>query len=351
MTTTKDVRDMYERYPYPSPYVGGSLILDNVNMISSLVSDQYMERKKILDAGCGTGHRLMAVARRYKKAKITGVDMTQASIEVAKKMAEKFGLGNVRFQAADLLDLNLGERFDIIYSSGVVHHLENPGKGLKNLCAHLSNSGIIIIWLYHSLGEHQRLLERELLLTLAGKNLEERFKTMRALDLKLDKRRYGSSSSQKKDEVHQDSIDADAYMHPIVNAYRFHEAIELFANCEVDWLGINGINMQEESKLIDLGEVSKGDLLKLTVYSGNLFQSEELRTKYLSLDPLARLKIIELILKPTGFTMVAGRNDSYLKLGERIKGNIIKSFSPGERKKIYLTEKSHTQLLDIDFNF
>ncbi len=34
MYTTSDVKRMYERYPYPSPMAGDTLIADNVNMIS-----------------------------------------------------------------------------------------------------------------------------------------------------------------------------------------------------------------------------------------------------------------------------------------------------------------------------
>jgi SAM-dependent methyltransferase len=344
MATGENVKNMYEKYPYPSPLLGDSLILDNVNMVSMLFTDQHLEYKKVLDAGCGTGHRLMALARRYKKAKIVGIDMTDASLGVAKKLAEKHGIKNVNFRKADILSLDLNEKFDIIYSSGVVHHLENPGKGLRNLCAHLSDHGVIIIWLYHPLGEHQRLLDRELLLTLAGEdnnNLEEKYAIMRGLNLYLEKHRYGTSSSQRKVEVDQNSIDADAYMHPIVYAYRFQQAFELFADCGLDWLEIDSINMIDHSKLIDLDEVSTGHLKKLCVHSGDLFKSGMLKKKYQAANKQTKLKIIELLLKPTGFTVVAGKYNSYLGLGKRVECNIIENALPGKEDTNQLHVNSH----------
>lgn len=322
---TQDVKSLYEKYPYPSPFTGDSLIPDNVNMISSLFPGDDLANKKILDAGCGTGHRFLAVAKRYRKATCVGIDVTPSSLAIARKLAEKNRMQNMRFRQADLLNLDIDEKFDVIYSSGVIHHLENPERGLQGLSRLLKDDGVMIIWLYHSLGEHQRLLDRELLLTLSGDgstDLQRRFEIMRALELKLEIRRYGSSSSQSKDEVNQNSIDADAYMHPIVNAYRFKEAIELFADADVDWVAANAVNMPERSVLINLEEVDSG-LSDLVLKTGDLFDSPLLVESYRSVDKLAKLAVIELILKPTGLTVIAGKNSSFLKFGKRIEGNLV----------------------------
>ncbi len=355
MYTTSDVKRMYERYPYPSPMAGDTLIADNVNMISSLFPEDNLVNKKILDAGCGTGHRLMAVAKRYRKARILGIDMTSTSLEIAKKNAKKNRLENVTFQRANILELDLQEKFDIIYSSGVVHHLEDPGKGLRNLCNHLNGDGIVIIWHYHPLGEHQRLLDRELLLTLTrndNENLSERFNTMRALNLNLETRRYGSSSSQNGDEVSQASIDADAYMHPIVNAYRFKEGIDMFKSCAVHWAAVNALNTLATSKFIDLADVSSDSSRELCVQSLDLFQDEKLIKKYQNLDKLDKLAVIEILLKPTGFTIVAGKYDSYLRLGKRIEGNLFLLNTENQGKEKLAAIKSDLSLEGYtDFEF
>ena len=142
---------------------------------------------------------------------------------------------------------------------------------------------------------------------------------MRDLSLSLDKHRYGSSAAQYN--VDRESIEVDAFMHPIVAAYRFDEALDMFARCQVDWAAVNGINTVGESKLIDLDEV-ESELRPLRgpdPYSA---------PKGISLVALSDLKQsgqapgIELLTEPTGFTVLAGRGNSLSKLGPRVQGNL-----------------------------
>src|SRR5688572_11564042 len=92
--STEDVRTMYDAYPYPSPIAGLTLIEDIANSFYSLFGNSSLRGKQILDAGCGTGHRLLATARRYPEAHFVGIDMTAASIDVAKALAERHHLKN-----------------------------------------------------------------------------------------------------------------------------------------------------------------------------------------------------------------------------------------------------------------
>ena len=76
----------------------------------------------------------------------------------------------------------------------------------------------------HSIGEFKRLNARELLRTLWTDEDDHAtgIALMRDLSLSLDKHRYGSSAAQYN--VDRESIEVDAFMHPIVAAYRFDEA-------------------------------------------------------------------------------------------------------------------------------
>jgi SAM-dependent methyltransferase len=324
--TVGDVRTMYEAYPYPSPTVGGTLIEDVANSLYTVFGEDGLSGQRILDAGCGTGQRLLAVARRYPKAQFVGLDMTAASIAVAEALSQRHGIRNVEFCTSDLLDFSPGCAFDVILSIGVVHHLENPSRGIQFLTSLLGESGVLILWLYHALGEHQRLLDRETLLTLWNRTegFDAGLQVLQDMGIKLEIKRYGSSAAQSKSEVSQVSIDVDAYLNPIVNAYRFEEIISLLRDCtQLDWAAINNINLLDLSKLIDLNEVETGDMRYFCQTTEDLFAAGSLRQRFRALEPLKKLRVLENRLKPTGFTVLGGRGDSHQHLSARVRSNVI----------------------------
>ena len=324
---TQDVVAMYSKYPYPSPTVGESLAYDIAGLFDLLCDRDDLNGRKILDAGCGTGQRVLGFAKRYPNAKFQGIDMTPASLEVAKQLAQRHNLQNIKFKKADILNLYLGEKFDFIVSTGVVHHLADPQRGLMNLCQHLASDGVICLWYYHPFGEAGRLIDRELLLTLWGdqrSDLEKGQWIMEELGLNLIPEQYGTSATQMEHDRSQLSINTDAFMHPIVNAYRFNEAMAMFKTCNVDWVAINGINTAHTMKLIDLMQVEEKGR-ELCLLDSELFRTEDLISLYKSVPKVEQLKAIELLLKPTGFTIMAGKKNSFERLGKRIAGNLIRS--------------------------
>jgi len=325
-TATRGIKLLYEKYPYPTPATGDSLIRDLTNVIEVLFPKQDFENWQILDAGCGSGHRLLALAKNYPKAKFTGIDLSASSLSVASQIARKNGIMNVTFEQANLLDLHLSNEYRLIVSTGVVHHLHDPQLGLKNIYNYLSADGLLYTWFYHSFGEFHRLLDRELARLLWGteqSDFQEGISILEELDLKLPAEQYGTKTSAPAEvDISQLSINADAYLHPIVNAYRFHEAIEMFRQADADWAAINGINLKGKSRLIDLDRVS--DLPFLCLSDLELFQSRRLTEKYHGLDNLNKLRAIELSLRPTGFSIVAGRNASFSQCGSRIEHNAVR---------------------------
>lgn len=251
--------------------------------------------------------------------------MTTASLGVAKQLAQRHNVQNIKFKQIDILNLDLDEKFDFIVSTGVVHHLADPQRGLNNLCQHLANDGVICLWYYHPFGESDRLLNRELLLTLWDPQRSDLLKgqwIMGQLGLNLPPAQYGATATQKERDRSQLSIDADAFMHPIVNAYRFDEAMAMFKTCDIEWVAINGTNTVKTMKLIDLQQVEENGR-ELCLLNSELFKTEALISLYKSLPKTDQLKVIELSIKPTGFTILAGRKDSFKRLGSRIAGNMI----------------------------
>ena len=76
-------------------------------------------RGRVLDVGCGTGeHALMAASLGLDA---TGVDMSTAAIDLARRKAEERGI-DARFLVWDAFDLpSLGEQFDTVLDCGLFH--------------------------------------------------------------------------------------------------------------------------------------------------------------------------------------------------------------------------------------
>ena len=69
------------------------------------------------------------------------------------RKARAYGLTDVQQLQADILDLPaLGERFDLIDSFGVLHHMAEPATGLQVLATLLRPDGFLFVGLYSEIG-------------------------------------------------------------------------------------------------------------------------------------------------------------------------------------------------------
>lgn len=96
----------------------------------------------VLDAGCGGGEHLRLVARHAHE--VVGVDLECASL-AAERCRD---LPNVTTDEADVVRMDLGRRFDVVYSVGVLHHTEDPRAAFLNLARHVEPGGRLIVWVY-----------------------------------------------------------------------------------------------------------------------------------------------------------------------------------------------------------
>jgi len=118
----------------------------------------------VLVAGCGTGQHAIQTARRFAGAKVLAVDISLASLAYAKRKTLELGIDNIEYRQADILALGaLDERFDLIDSSGVLHHLEDPFEGWRILASLRKPNGLMRIGLYSELGRRPVARARELI--------------------------------------------------------------------------------------------------------------------------------------------------------------------------------------------
>jgi tetratricopeptide (TPR) repeat protein/SAM-dependent methyltransferase len=109
-------------------------------------------KTEILVAGCGTGQNLVETARQFSESDVLAVDLSCASLCYAKRQALALGLTNVSFAEADILELgSIGRTFDIVDSSGVLHHMRDPWAGWRVLLSLLRPGGFMRVGLYSKL--------------------------------------------------------------------------------------------------------------------------------------------------------------------------------------------------------
>ncbi len=151
------VRQQYEENPYPrwvAPPAdrGGSSVTDYLRrqFPAALLNDvPHDKRPEILVAGCGTGQQAIVTARRFVMGKVLALDLSLASLAYAKRMARTLGVINIEFAQADLIELkSIGRTFDLIESSGVLHHLAEPMAGWRVLLSLLRPGGVMHVGFY-----------------------------------------------------------------------------------------------------------------------------------------------------------------------------------------------------------
>ena len=164
------VREQYEESPYPrwvnmgsslnpAPFSKATKEL-KLRLFDKTIND--VEAPNILIAGCGTGQHSIGTASKFKNAKILAVDLSLSSLAYAKRKTEELGFQNLDYMQADILDLGkLDRKFDIIESSGVLHHLDEPMAGWRSLTDCLELGGLMKIGLYSELARQHIVRMRE----------------------------------------------------------------------------------------------------------------------------------------------------------------------------------------------
>lgn len=185
---TEAVRAMYTAYPYPS---GPPKLRQGCDpeLVRSWIETPPVHAGplRVLDAGCGRGVGLIASAATAPDVDFLGVDLCERSLREAQREARRRGLRNVRFARVDLMTLEGLEvpagGFDVVVSSGVLHHLSDPDRGLAALAGVLSEAGAISLMVYGRRGRADlyRLVRAIDALVPRSAPLEERLRVGRDL--------------------------------------------------------------------------------------------------------------------------------------------------------------------------
>lgn len=153
---SRAVRQQYEENPYPRwdrsapPAPPIAFDQDLRRKLPSAVFQPLDKRElDILIAGCGTGQHAIETAQRFNDCRVLAVDLSRTSLAYATRKSRALGRDNISYGQADILALGgLGRCFDVIETSGVLHHLGDPLAGWRVLNSLLRPGGFMMIGLY-----------------------------------------------------------------------------------------------------------------------------------------------------------------------------------------------------------
>ncbi len=99
----------------------------------------------VMDAGCGEGRALVALAEHYPQSRFTGYDLCADAIATASELAQSKTLTNLRFEAKDLTGYDAKDAFDFVTSFDAVHDQKDPQGLIAGLYGCLRSGGAYLM--------------------------------------------------------------------------------------------------------------------------------------------------------------------------------------------------------------
>jgi SAM-dependent methyltransferase len=246
------VAKLYDTYPFPP-----EPILDeappgynwrwNWSTASNFCTGMKPQKQdvRILDAGCGSGVSTEYLVHLNPEAQVVGIDLSAGTLDVARERCQRSGANRVEFHQLSLFDVEqLPGEFDLINCVGVLHHTNDPIRGIQALAKKLAPGGIFHIFVYGELGRWEIQLMQKAISLLQGEKkgdyrdgVEVGRKIFASLPesnriLKREKERWAL-------ENHRDENFADMYVHPQEIDYNIDTLFELIDASGLEFIGFS----------------------------------------------------------------------------------------------------------------
>lgn len=119
--------------------------INRAKVIAEEIADliEFKKEYSAMEFGCGTG--LISFSLHDKFESITLTDSSKGMIEVVKDKIEEYKISNIKPHTFDIFNEEIEERFDVIYSSMVLHHIEDTSKIIELFYKYLNEGGYLCI--------------------------------------------------------------------------------------------------------------------------------------------------------------------------------------------------------------
>ena len=238
------VREQYEESPYPRwktvnfPIAPANL--ENIVKNSLIKCDiRHLTQKQpleVLVAGCGTGKQPINFAKSMANVKIDAIDLSLKSLSFAKRKSKELKVENISFFQDDILNLpNQRKKYDLIACGGVLHHMEEPEKGLQILSDKLNNKGLLLIALYSTLARQNiKRVQNGIKLERINPHDRELRYLREWLKIKLQ-----NDPITKIKDFHSSSGFRDLFLHVQEHTFSCLELKKLLKRCNLEFCGFS----------------------------------------------------------------------------------------------------------------
>lgn len=137
----ENVDNIYSNKEYIDKYMDSERLSFYDKIIKTLIDNNViLDNKSIADFGSGTGHLLEKITRKFYNINGLGLEFSKEAICRSKEYFPK-----IDFIEHNIYDIYEDKKFDVIFCTEVLEHLEYPQKALNNILRTLNKNGIAII--------------------------------------------------------------------------------------------------------------------------------------------------------------------------------------------------------------
>jgi SAM-dependent methyltransferase len=239
------VSRQYEKWTYPQPiqdldaYIRNNWeFFDPSHAHRTIWPDrEYKPDMDILIAGCGT-NQAAVYAYTNRAAKVVAIDISQSSLNHQQYLKDKHGLGNLELHLLPIEELpTLGLDFDLVVSTGVLHHMADPLVGMKALAGCVRPDGAVSVMLYAKYGRTGVYLLQSVFRDLGLGQDEASLRMVREAISMLSPDHLVQSYFKMAPDLQYDAGLVDTFLHGRDRAYTVEDCIDLVTSAELVFQG------------------------------------------------------------------------------------------------------------------
>ena len=231
----KKLETQYNKYIYPKPCENIEKEYIKVNRYQEcdpnyhwhkLWPEKKYERKKlnILVAGCGSDQAAI-LAKCNPIHNFTGIDISAASLAHQKKLIKKHKIKNLTLICDDFRNVKISEKFNYIISTGVIHHLDDPGSALNFFEKNLTDDGVLYLMVYGDQQTEGIKGLKNIFKKLEFEQNSSSIKSIKLLKEKLKKDHPATIFSKYFKDINEDTGIIDTFLHSKEKFYSIKELI------------------------------------------------------------------------------------------------------------------------------